>query len=109
MFARGQRLVAVPRATSFICFALNIGCDMSPKPGLWPLIDGEMTSRMRRVNARDATESNAATKIRGLKPIAFRALHLLVHAGALASALMERAGGGADPSLQALQKHLKVR
>ena len=109
MFARGQRLVAVPRAKSFIWFGLDIGCDMAPKPGLWPLIDGELTSRLWRGNARDTTESNAATKVRGLEPIAFRALHLLVHAGALASALMERAGGGADPSLQALQKHLKVR
>ena len=108
-FAAGQTLVAVPRATGFIYGGCSIGCDASPRPGLWTLVDGEMTKILRRGNARDATESNTASSVRGLKPLTFRALHLLVHAGALASAAMERAAGVPETSLELLQQHLQVR
>jgi len=107
-FAPGQSLVAVPRETGSVHSKFRKGCDMSPRPGLWPLIDGELSTLLRRGNARDATESNAATSVRGLEPLTFRTLHLLVHAGALASALMERAARGPERCLEALQKHLKV-
>ena len=107
-FATGQTLVAVPRTTGFIYGGCNIGCDASPRPGLWTLVDGEMTSVLRRGNARDATESNTATTVRGLKPLTFRALHLLVHAGALASVAMERAAGVTETSLESLQRHMQV-
>jgi hypothetical protein len=107
--APGQNLVAVPRATHNVFKGWNNGCDTSPRPGLWSLIDGEMTALLRRGNARDTAESSAATSVRGLKPIAFRALHLLVHAGALASALMERSAGNNEPTLEVLHRHFQVQ
>lgn len=112
VFSPGQRLVAVPRSSGYIYGSCGVGCDDSLRPGLWGLIDGEMTALLRRENAGDATEATASTTVRGLPAITFRVLHLLVHASALVAAAMEWAASGAEANgnhtLEVLQQHLQV-
>lgn len=70
-------------------------------PGLFALTEAENIRILQRGNYDEATEASAATSVRDLDQLTFRALHWLVHSSALLAV-------GADPSLGAgLQRHIR--